>query len=112
MHTIVLPAGVQAEAASDDDDNSTTTTETDSEVEAATREEGWDGSDYVTRCLCALQHNDEFMIECDVCKVWQHGRCMSVDQKRVPEKYMCERCAPRKLKLTAEQVCSISRIYV
>lgn len=28
----------------------------------------WEG-DYVTRCICGLQHNDEFMISCDSCEL-------------------------------------------
>lgn len=24
--------------------------------------------DYVTRCLCEMQHNDEWMVECEKCK--------------------------------------------
>lgn len=28
----------------------------------------WEGEDYTTRCLCGMDHNDDFMIECDRCK--------------------------------------------
>ncbi|KAH7729243.1 PHD finger protein [Aphelenchoides avenae] len=64
--------------------------------EEAKKEEEW--GDYTTRCLCGLEHNDPFMIMCDACSVWQHGLCMGVDEKHVPEQYYCELCAPRKLK--------------
>lgn len=25
--------------------------------------------DYTTRCYCGLDHNDDFMIQCDICKL-------------------------------------------
>lgn len=84
-------------------------------------DENWDGGDYITRCLCALQHNDDLMIQCDkceyvgnvgivvdvvmcTCSVWQHMICMGIDKKKVPENYICEKCSPRPLKLTPEAV--------
>uniref|UniRef100_A0A0N4U8A9 SET domain-containing protein n=1 Tax=Dracunculus medinensis TaxID=318479 RepID=A0A0N4U8A9_DRAME len=59
--------------------------------------------DYTTRCYCGLDHNDDFMIQCDICNVWQHGKCMGVDQRRIPKVYKCEECYPRTLKLTKAQ---------
>ena len=32
-------------------------------------------------------------IQCDICKVWQHGGCVSIlDDASVPEEYFCEQC--------------------
>lgn len=32
-------------------------------------------------------------IQCDICKVWQHGGCVSIlDESSVPEEYFCEEC--------------------
>uniref|UniRef100_F1KQ14 Histone-lysine N-methyltransferase MLL5 n=1 Tax=Ascaris suum TaxID=6253 RepID=F1KQ14_ASCSU len=62
-------------------------------------EESWD-EDYTTRCYCGLDHNDEFMIQCDTCKVWQHVKCMGMDRKHIPKVYKCEQCQPRPMKLT------------
>ncbi len=32
-------------------------------------------------------------IQCDICKVWQHGGCVGVmDEAMSPEEYFCERC--------------------
>ncbi|KHN87706.1 Histone-lysine N-methyltransferase 2E [Toxocara canis] len=61
--------------------------------------ESWD-EDYTTRCHCGLDHNDEFMIQCDTCKVWQHVKCMGMDRKHIPKVYKCELCYPRPMKLT------------
>ena len=32
-------------------------------------------------------------IQCDTCKVWQHGGCVSIlDEPSVPDEYYCEQC--------------------
>ena len=32
-------------------------------------------------------------IQCDVCKVWQHGGCVGImDEAMSPEEYFCEQC--------------------
>ncbi|ETN80079.1 SET domain protein [Necator americanus] len=61
--------------------------------------------DYVTRCLCEMQHNDEWMVECEKCNVWQHMKCMGLDPKKFNQNdsYLCEFCKPRPLKWTKKQ---------
>ncbi|KAI3629953.1 hypothetical protein MIR68_011388 [Amoeboaphelidium protococcarum] len=47
-------------------------------------------------CLCRQPAGDEFMIECDGCNEWYHGRCVDLaqkDAKRI-EKYFCTSCQP------------------
>ncbi|GIY30119.1 hypothetical protein CDAR_486611 [Caerostris darwini] len=51
----------------------------------------------VTRCICGFEHDDEYMICCDQCLVWQHVDCMGLDRNNIPETYLCEKCEPRKL---------------
>ncbi|CAJ0936084.1 unnamed protein product, partial [Mesorhabditis belari] len=75
--------------------------DTDSDYSHTTAEEEW--GDYVTRCWCELNHNDENMIQCEKCDAWQHMKCMGIPYTKPPEKYLCERCDPRKLKLNKEQ---------
>ncbi|KAJ1963512.1 Histone deacetylase complex subunit [Dispira parvispora] len=50
----------------------------------------------VTRCICNGQQDDShFMIQCDICKVWQHGECVNIlDKKYCPDSYFCEQCRP------------------
>ncbi|KAI1732700.1 PHD-finger domain-containing protein [Ditylenchus destructor] len=67
----------------------------------------WEGEEYTTRCLCGMDHNDDFMIECERCKVWQHGVCMGVTNKNVPSAYFCEECHPRPMKNTKQQAIAI-----
>ncbi|KDR75860.1 hypothetical protein GALMADRAFT_226507 [Galerina marginata CBS 339.88] len=54
----------------------------------------------ITRCVCGSAEDDpdagEFMVQCETCKVWQHGLCMgyqSEDQVH-DEDYYCELCRP------------------
>jgi hypothetical protein len=81
--------------------------------------EGDDGEeDEVTRCVCGQQEypgppearhgrgshagldvtGEEaggLFIQCDVCKVWQHGGCVGImDEASCPENYFCEECKP------------------
>ncbi|KAJ2814929.1 SET domain-containing protein 3, partial [Coemansia erecta] len=49
------------------------------------------------RCICDIDDDDGFTIQCENCLVWQHAVCVNIDQDSVPEEYLCEKCNPRKL---------------
>ncbi|XP_013788744.1 histone-lysine N-methyltransferase 2E-like, partial [Limulus polyphemus] len=51
----------------------------------------------ITRCICGFNHDDEYMICCDKCCVWQHVDCMGLDRSNIPDTYLCEKCEPRKV---------------
>lgn len=53
--------------------------------------------DSITRCICGFNHDDEYMICCDRCSVWQHVDCMGLDRSRIPDTYLCEQCHPRRV---------------
>lgn len=37
----------------------------------------------------------EFMVQCEICKAWQHGQCMHyAEADLVPNHYFCEECKP------------------
>ncbi|KAH7063161.1 hypothetical protein B0J12DRAFT_758348 [Macrophomina phaseolina] len=77
-------------------------------------EVGDDEEEETTRCICGYQEypgppsDDEdlavgsdlqaedvggLFIQCDKCKVWQHGGCVGImEEKSVPENYFCEEC--------------------
>ncbi|RKF83419.1 putative fyve phd zinc finger [Golovinomyces cichoracearum] len=41
----------------------------------------------------AAEHLAGFFLQCDVCKVWQHGGCVGIkNEGSSPEEYFCERC--------------------
>jgi hypothetical protein len=81
--------------------------------------------DEVTRCVCGYQEYpgppsdgpksmsvfvdpdvqaDELgglFIQCDVCKVWQHGGCVGImDEAASPDEYFCEECRKDLHKVT------------
>ncbi|KAJ6586970.1 hypothetical protein DFH09DRAFT_1142129 [Mycena vulgaris] len=53
----------------------------------------------VTRCICGREDDPdagEFMVQCETCKVWQHGLCMGYDSEALlqDDDYYCEQCRP------------------
>lgn len=84
--------------------------------------------DEVTRCVCGYQEypgppsdaaksleGDDLsglFIQCDICKVWQHGGCVGImDEAASPDEYFCEECRKDLHKVTTSPkgyVCSES----
>ncbi|KAG9041529.1 hypothetical protein FS837_012139 [Tulasnella sp. UAMH 9824] len=58
--------------------------------------EGDGEDDSVTRCVCGSQDEElGMMIQCEMCKVWQHGICVGFQSEdECPETYYCEQCRP------------------
>ncbi|KAJ4341208.1 Histone deacetylase complex subunit [Didymella glomerata] len=73
--------------------------------------------DEVTRCVCGYQEypgppsdaaksleGDDLsglFIQCDICKVWQHGGCVGImDEAASPDEYFCEECRKDLHKVT------------
>ncbi|KAL2091327.1 hypothetical protein ACEWY4_013590 [Coilia grayii] len=52
---------------------------------------GTRGSEIV-RCVCEVEEDNDFMIQCEECLCWQHGTCMGLLEDSVPEKYTCYIC--------------------
>ncbi|KAM4691348.1 PHD finger protein 20 [Rhinophrynus dorsalis] len=46
----------------------------------------------IVRCMCEVQEENDFMIQCEDCLCWQHGVCMGLLEENVPEKYTCYIC--------------------
>ncbi|XP_053552595.1 PHD finger protein 20 [Bombina bombina] len=51
-----------------------------------------DGDCEIVRCMCEVQEENDFMIQCEQCLCWQHGVCMGLLEENVPEKYTCYVC--------------------
>ncbi|KAM9296278.1 PHD finger protein 20 [Gastrophryne carolinensis] len=51
-----------------------------------------DGRCEIVRCMCEVQEENDFMIQCEECLCWQHGVCMGLLEDTVPEKYTCYVC--------------------
>ena len=43
-------------------------------------------------CCCDEQNESGFMLQCDRCETWQHGKCMKLKHGQTPEKYYCHIC--------------------
>lgn len=58
-------------------------------------EQGGDGVAHdseIVRCVCEVQEENDFMIQCDECLCWQHGTCMGLYEDSVPDTYSCYIC--------------------
>lgn len=55
------------------------------------------GEDNTTiRCICGIEEDDGFTIQCEGCFAWEHGLCFGyTDEESAPDKYYCELCDPR-----------------
>uniref|UniRef100_A0A7N0UKI6 PHD-type domain-containing protein n=3 Tax=Kalanchoe fedtschenkoi TaxID=63787 RepID=A0A7N0UKI6_KALFE len=54
------------------------------------------GSDnWKVKCRCGAADDDgERMISCDMCEVWQHTRCLGIDDaEAVPSLFLCQECS-------------------
>lgn len=100
-------------------DNAPADVETNPKVEGEEVEEDQAEENEVTRCVCGQQEypgppeikhsksnhpavdaqSDDaggLFIQCDVCKVWQHGGCVGImDEAHSPDDYFCEQCRPK-----------------
>ncbi|CAL8337367.1 unnamed protein product [Merluccius merluccius] len=46
----------------------------------------------IVRCVCEVEEENDFMIQCEECLCWQHGTCMGLLEENVPDKYACYIC--------------------
>lgn len=48
-------------------------------------------------CVCKSTNDQGFMIECDACKDWFHGRCVNMSEKksRSLKTWLCPSCCPQ-----------------
>ncbi len=46
-------------------------------------------------CICRAANDGGFMIGCDCCEVWYHGRCCSLSQSNSPPEFVCESCCKK-----------------
>ncbi|KAM6927633.1 PHD finger protein 20 [Xenentodon cancila] len=44
------------------------------------------------RCVCEVEEENDFMIQCEDCLCWQHGTCMGLLEDNVPDRYTCYVC--------------------
>uniref|UniRef100_A0A8C5N2C4 PHD finger protein 20 n=1 Tax=Leptobrachium leishanense TaxID=445787 RepID=A0A8C5N2C4_9ANUR len=96
-----LDPGLQRDAAkiSDEDTLSDSCTESllwsdedyNEEIDVTNADEE-DGDCEIVRCICEVQEENDFMIQCEDCLCWQHGLCMGLLEDNIPERYSCYIC--------------------
>ncbi|KAL0963539.1 hypothetical protein UPYG_G00307720 [Umbra pygmaea] len=55
-------------------------------------EEEEDGSQEIVRCICEMDEENGFMIQCEECMCWQHSVCMGLLEDSIPDQYICYIC--------------------
>lgn len=60
-------------------------------MEAFPSEETQDSQEIV-RCVCQMDEENGFMIQCEECMCWQHSVCMGLLEDSIPEQYICYIC--------------------
>ncbi|KAH8176354.1 PHD-finger domain-containing protein [Sarocladium implicatum] len=48
------------------------------------------------RCVCHRNRTDEsdgYMMQCESCEMWLHGRCINVTRRTIPSVYICPFCS-------------------
>ncbi|ELK38133.1 PHD finger protein 20-like protein 1 [Myotis davidii] len=46
----------------------------------------------IVRCICEMDEENGFMIQCDECLCWQHSVCLGLLEESIPEQYTCYVC--------------------
>ncbi|XP_018418580.1 PREDICTED: PHD finger protein 20-like protein 1 [Nanorana parkeri] len=47
----------------------------------------------IVRCVCEMDEENGFMIQCEECLCWQHSVCMGLLEDSIPEQYVCYVCS-------------------
>ncbi|XP_074243264.1 PHD finger protein 20-like protein 1 isoform X14 [Saimiri boliviensis] len=51
-----------------------------------------DALNEIVRCVCEMDEENGFMIQCEECLCWQHSVCMGLLEESIPEQYICYVC--------------------
>uniref|UniRef100_A0ABI7WJV0 PHD finger protein 20-like protein 1 n=1 Tax=Felis catus TaxID=9685 RepID=A0ABI7WJV0_FELCA len=51
-----------------------------------------DALNEIVRCICEMDEENGFMIQCEECLCWQHSVCMGLLEESIPEQYVCYIC--------------------
>ncbi|XP_061462919.1 PHD finger protein 20-like protein 1 isoform X3 [Rhineura floridana] len=60
----------------------------------------------IVRCICEMDEENGFMIQCEECLCWQHSVCMGLLEDSIPEQYICYICRdPPGQRWSAKYLC-------
>ncbi|XP_043543823.1 PHD finger protein 20-like protein 1 isoform X2 [Chiloscyllium plagiosum] len=51
-----------------------------------------DESNATVRCVCGMDEENGFMIQCEECLCWQHSICLGLLEDSIPDQYICYFC--------------------
>ncbi|XP_046703282.1 PHD finger protein 20-like protein 1 isoform X2 [Silurus meridionalis] len=51
-----------------------------------------DSANEIVRCICEMDEENGFMIQCEECMCWQHSVCMGLLEDSIPDQYICYIC--------------------
>ncbi|KAI4893268.1 hypothetical protein NFI96_019668 [Prochilodus magdalenae] len=51
-----------------------------------------ESSNEIVRCICEMDEENGFMIQCEECMCWQHSVCMGLLEDSIPDQYICYIC--------------------
>ncbi|KAB1257969.1 PHD finger protein 20-like protein 1 [Camelus dromedarius] len=51
-----------------------------------------DALNEIVRCVCEMDEENGFMIQCEECLCWQHSVCMGLLEESIPDQYICYVC--------------------
>ena len=58
-----------------------------------------DGSEvWSLRCVCEEKQGIGLLVQCEKCQNWQHAICVGLNERTIPEKYICEICGNRPIR--------------
>lgn len=67
----------------------------------------------IITCICDLDDDDGFTIQCDHCNRWQHAICYGIkDIEMAPDDYLCNSCDPREVDIDLARRIQQERINV
>lgn len=55
----------------------------------------------VIDCICGNNKDLGFMISCEKCLAWLHGKCVGISKRNEPDEYYCPRCVKKQQVLNA-----------
>ncbi|XP_058030519.1 PHD finger protein 20-like protein 1 isoform X2 [Ahaetulla prasina] len=65
-----------------------------------------DALNEIVRCICEMDEEKGFMIQCEECLCWQHSACMGLLEDSIPEQYSCYICRdPPGQRWSAKYLC-------
>jgi len=56
----------------------------------------------VINCICGNNKDLGFMISCEKCLAWLHGKCVGISKRNEPEIYYCPRCVKKSQATSAK----------